>query len=234
MLQLLEKRDVNNLDDYYQEFLKSSPFIDNFSFPEKQIDLSTILHSFSETDIEFLKGELNSLKEEILYSSKIHGKYHSEKVLFRAYVMSKESNMSEIDRRILLDASKYHDIGRTNDKDDSVHGIISASKILSYLDNPIYQEKKNRDLLCAIIELHSLEDSKSSFIANKYQLEDKERFETLWKMLKDIDALDRIRYDLGPLDELSFNPKYLRIFTSMLYVKASYELCTYYKLKYKV
>ncbi len=234
MLQLLEKRKVNNLDSYYQEFLESSLFIDSFSFSENQLDLTTILKGLDNQDILVLKEELKNILEDILYPSKIHGKYHSEKVLFWAYIVSKDNHLDEVDRRILLDAAKYHDIGRTNDKDDCVHGLTSASKVLAYLDDFIYEEEENRNLLCAIIELHSLDDSKSSSIFQKYSLKNKDRFDILWKLLKDIDALDRIRYDLGYLDELSFNPKYLRTATSVFYIKASYELCTYYKVKYKV
>jgi len=92
-----------------------------------------------------------------------------------------------------------------------------------------YQIEENKNLLCAIIELHSLPDQRESEIFRKYKLKNVTRFSKLWKILKDADALDRIRYDLGYLDELSFNPVYLRMPTSLNYIKASYELCTYYK-----
>ena len=109
MLQLLEKRKVNNLDSYYQEFLESSLFIDSFSFSENQLDLTTILKGLDNQDILVLKEELKNILEDILYPSKIHGKYHSEKVLFWAYIVSKDNHLDEVDRRILLDAAKYHD-----------------------------------------------------------------------------------------------------------------------------
>lgn len=228
MLELL-KNDallLNNLDNYYQNFLKYSlyPVPSN-----SQVSLKEILNILSLKRREILMRELESIKEDVLYKSKIHGIYHSQKVLFWSFVLSGDNKLSEVDEKILMDASKYHDIGRTNDIDDTIHGRVSAIKVLSLIDDPIYQIKENKDLLCAIIELHSLPDQRESEIFRKYKLKDTKRFSKLWKILKDADALDRIRYDLGYLDELSFNPVYLRMPTSLNYIKASYELCTYYK-----
>ena len=72
MLELL-KNDVlllNNLDNYYQDFLKYSihPVPSN-----SQISLKEILNMLSLKRREVLMKELESIKEEALYKSKIHG-----------------------------------------------------------------------------------------------------------------------------------------------------------------
>lgn len=223
-----EKENFQGLDIYYQDFLKYSLYQHDDS---KQKSLEEIIFSLSDEQIKLLETELQSIKKDVLYKSKIHGINHSEKVLFWAFILSNDNFLSDIDRKIVLDAAKYHDIGRTNDIDDTIHGKLSAEKVLSIVDNPIYQEECNRDLLCAIIELHSLDDRKEKEIKENYHLQEESRFSILWKILKDADALDRIRYDLGYLDEFSFNPIYLRTKSSSSYIKASYELCTYYAKK---
>ncbi len=228
MLQLLSKEEkiFDNLDNYYQDFLKYSLYINDNS---KQKTLQEIIFSISDDNFQELIKELNSIKEEFLYQSRIHGLYHSEKVMFWTYVLSRDSSLSDVEKKIVLDAAKYHDIGRTNDIDDTIHGKIAALKIGTIVDSPIYENPINRSLLSAIIELHSLDDKLEEQIAQKYHLENNHSFPILWRILKDADALDRIRYDLGYLDEFSFNPIYLRMPTSSSYIKASYELCTYYK-----
>ncbi len=228
MLQLLKKEEklFDNLDNYYQDYLKYSLYKNNNL---NQKNLKDILFHLPEHKVEKLKLEIQSIQVDALYSSKIHGLYHSEKVLFWAFILSTENSLTAIDEQILLDAAKYHDIGRTNDIDDTIHGRVSALKVLNIIDNPIYEEERNRNLLCAIIELHSLDDKMENQIKEKYYLQQDSSFSPLWKMLKDADALDRIRYDLGYFDEFSFNPTYLRMPTSSSYIKASYELCTYYQ-----
>lgn len=228
MLKLLKKDNLlfDNLDNYYQEFLKYSLYASDSS---EQQSLEEIISSLDDKEIDILKQELSSIQEKYLYKSKVHGIYHSEKVLFWSFLLARDNHLSKAEEKILLDASKYHDIGRTNDIDDTIHGRVSALKILSIVDSPIYEKEENRNLLCAMVELHSLDDKMESKMIEKYHLQGNTRFSVLWRILKDADALDRIRYDLGHLDEFSFNPSYLRMLTSSSYIKASYELCTYYK-----
>lgn len=232
MLKLLTRAPslLDNLDNYYQEFLKYGVYtIDDAN----QHSLKDILEELTEEEVENIKKEMNNIQEKYLYKSKIHGIYHSEKVVFWSYILGRDNAISKEDERILLDASKYHDIGRTNDIDDTIHGRVSALKIGNIVKDSIYEQAENKNLLYAIIELHSLDDKMENKIAQKYHLLNNTRFPILWRILKDADALDRIRYDLGYLDEFSFNPVYLRMKTSSYYIKASYELCTYYKKEKK-
>lgn len=233
MLQLLKKEVslFDNLDNYYQDFLKYSLYGTNHL---KQKSLKEIIFSMNQEQLQILESELKNIKEEYLYHSKIHGLYHSQKVLFWVYVLSLDNSLSKVEQKILLDAAKYHDIGRTNDIDDTIHGKVSALKVASIVSNPIYEDSINRNLLYAIIELHSLDDKMEEKIMEKYHLNKNSSFPILWRILKDADALDRIRYDLGYLDEHSFNPVFLRMPTSSFYIKASYELCTYYKKHLKI
>lgn len=228
MLKLLKKETslFDNLDNYYQDFLKNGLYkIDSTN----QYNLKDLLENLTAEEIRTITEQLNSIQEKHLYKSKIHGIYHSEKVLFWTYLLGKDNGVSKEEERILLDAAKYHDIGRTNDIDDTIHGRVSALKICSIVNDTVYEKEENKNLLCAIIELHSLDDKMENTIAQKYHLLKNTRFPILWRILKDADALDRIRYDLGYLDEFSFNPIYLRMKTSSYYIKASYELCTYYR-----
>ena len=69
---------------------------------------------------------LDSLKPEVLYKSDFHGLYHSQKVCFYAYIIGKRMGLDENEMKIILDAAKYHDIGRENDEKDPNHGKKSC------------------------------------------------------------------------------------------------------------
>jgi len=150
--------------------------------------------------IDELINVLNDIKQEYLYKSHFHGLYHSQKVTYFAYLIGKASGLGKEDMKILLDAAKYHDIGRDNDYESDMHGFISSNKI----DNVVrYDNLLDMYYLKAIVDDHCREDSKYVFGYWDYEYRkesgqdeglDFERFANLSKMLKDADALDRLRF----------------------------------------
>ena len=58
----------------------------------------------------------------------IHGINHSKRVLFLVELLAALENLAEPERDILSIAAIYHDIGRTNDGVDAIHGYASFSK----------------------------------------------------------------------------------------------------------
>jgi len=180
---------------------------------------------------------LDDINPEYLYKTNFHGLYHSQKVCFFAYLIGKHENLNEIDMKILLDAAKYHDIGRESDNEDNTHGYSSArliDKIVKY-ENPT-----DMYLLKAIVEAHSKSDSVYDRVLMNWVLEkhdddelynrktddiDENRYIKLCNILKDADAIDRLRFKNCPafLDE-----NYLRIEYSKNLINLSKLINEYY------
>lgn len=168
---------------------------------------------------KFLKI-LNDIDKEQLYDSPIHGLYHSEKVLLFSYLIGKHYNLNEQDMRIICDAAKYHDIGRTGEAENKWHGNNSSEKIDLVIK---YDDEYEQALLKAIMNEHSRPDNEAdkSFDDYFWSFEDedhyyseekiaeyKKRYDFLYKVLKDADALDRFRL-IGTC--ASLDEKYLRL-----------------------
>ena len=68
-------------------------------------------------------------------------------------------NVNDIDREIIMDAAKYHDIGRQNNYTDDFHGYVGANKIGNIVGyKAIYQNVDNLNLLKMVIDFHASKD----------------------------------------------------------------------------
>lgn len=168
---------------------------------------------------EFLKI-LNDIDKNQLYDSPIHGLYHSEKVLLFSYMIGKKCELDEKNMKIICDAAKYHDIGRVEDAENKWHGNVSSDKIDSVVK---YNDEYEQALLKAIMCEHSRPDKEAddTFEQFFWSFEDddpdyskekieeyKKRYDLLYKILKDADALDRFRL-IGTC--ASLNKDFLRL-----------------------
>jgi len=180
---------LNNLETYSSE-------IDKFITEDAKPELFSIL---------------KRIKKDKLYSSEIHGLYHSEKVMLFAYLIAKHLNLNPVDFQIIMDAAIYHDIKRENDFEDAFHGYVSAQHIHTVIDSEIYQDKNNLEMLKAIIDIHSQKDTDAENNFYNYELDENqyERYKLLYSILKDADALDRTRFVETSM--ASLNPKFLRL-----------------------
>ncbi len=215
---------------------------DSYDFSEFPT-LKKVLDGLGQEKINELSKILQQMKKETLYKGLVHGQYHSEKVLMFTYLLANELNLEEPYRTILFDAALYHDTGRTDNSENSMHGLASADNIEKIVgDNPLYQDKYYLLLLKAIIDAHSRIDKQetASFVdfADKLDLLD-EKFELtpalenylvyyykLARLLKDADALDRKRF--GDAGFESLNPRYLRFDEAKQLVQFAEELNAFY------
>lgn len=106
--------------------------------------------------------------------------------------------LSEEETQMLMDAVIYHDIGRTNDYVDDSHG--KASRDIYAADR-----KPENPGTGFLIEYHCLDDAVARRDLEALFLPNVDRIWLLYTILKDADALDRVRFGLRYL-----NPKYLR------------------------
>ncbi len=185
----------------------------------QQIDIKKVLDYINEKGyLNYYVKQLNSIKKEYLYKSSDHGLHHNERVmLFSLYLGLKESLVDYLD--IIMDNAKYHDIGRINDFEDDSHGLRSSLKVSEIVS---YQKEK-MDILQAAIELHSINDNNLSRIIKKYNIKDTELFKKIYSILKDADALDRIRLSYKEINSY-LNPDMLRLKHSKKLLKSAHNL----------
>lgn len=141
---------------------------------------------------DYIKGEL------FIEPEGIHGIPHTERVLFLALNISKLENYSEDDISLLIEAAKFHDIGRTHNGVCLVHGMLSNRKIEEYDLLSSFSEE-DKSIIKYIIHNHCIHDKDTQNNINQFNIEDKERARRLLMAFKDSDGLDRVRVrDLDP------------------------------------
>jgi len=124
------------------------------------------------------------------HSSWLHGVSHTQRVHIHAQRLVRELGWAEDDAHVVLSAALWHDIGRINDGWDPRHGARSAARVVK------------RGLHASL----SAADAPPSLFAVRYHCrsdgcgasraagqDDPERALRILWLLKDADALDRVR-----------------------------------------
>lgn len=144
-----------------------------------------------------------------------HGRSHILRVLLLGMIMCDSSgySLSLRDRNIIAGFSLLHDLGRTDDGEDYLHGKLSA-EIVRENDLHTYGGrlgKKDFEMMCFCIEQHSKpdEDGYDKIEQKKnYSANDRKRLKLLFEICKDIDGLDRVRF--GDLDVSRLRTSYAK------------------------
>lgn len=129
-----------------------------------------------------------------------HDAEHTLRVLFDALLLVQVQGiaLTKKESHQLCDAILYHDIGRINDEVDDSHG--AKSKDIYYDAAP-----ECNSATAFLIEYHCLDDRKTLADLKASNIRNKERVWLLYTILKDADALDRVRFGMRAVD-----PKYFR------------------------
>lgn len=211
-----------------------------------QLSLKDVLQEMTTSDIgRFFRGKYSQIDREPIIQNGIHGISHNDRVAILTMIIAQREGVFENDtddrlKDILMSAAYYHDIGRKKGiitDNYGTHGKNSARKIrqgkanLKYLDGKAYTDEDTR-LLQAIVEAHEGKDKNMARICAKYKVKEEEKLLAIQLMtiLKDADALDRVRLDAnyGVLMKTDMDPKYLRTNTSKQLLNASYQLESLY------
>lgn len=200
----LELEDKDILESDYYNFLLQK----NIVSVKKQVSTRE-LFSFCKNS-NFFRNKVKNFRTEYIYHSEMHGIFHNIRVAMLSYYISVQLGLSLKEQELMIDAAFYHDIGRINDIDDVFHGNRSASMIDDIILN---QDKQYTDNLKMVITCHSHEDDEIKNLIQNSEL-DFESTKILVYILKDTDALDRIRFD-------GLDPKYLRLDISKTLLNAS-------------
>lgn len=173
----------------------------NWSFYGKQFDYEDVS---SLIDHDKIDEALQLVYQNGLYRGKLsHDSSHIERCCIYASILA--NSLYPNDQEILnlsIMAAAFHDSGRIGERDEK-HGDYSAAIVRSLLtDKDI--SKDNINIICASVDFHDevspFEELLPSF-TKKYHLKDIIKYEKIAKILKDADALDRLRFiGVGTLD----------------------------------
>ncbi len=197
---------------------------------DEQMHIADVISLIKKSDkYRLFIDSMDGIDESILYQSPIHGVRHNERVAIFAAAIGIQQNLGEEDIKLLLEAAKYHDIGREDDSEDDFHGKRSV-ELIDSKGIGIDLSEESQKILKAICAGHSMEDEKLEGIMQEFGIQDKERCKKLFAILKDADALDRVRLKSDRLD-----PSYLRTEESKKMVLAAYEtLHSYARIEHEL
>ena len=133
---------------------------------------------------------LSNFKTEYIYKSDVHGLSHVIRCSIYVLIISTLENLTLEEFEIAIQSIFYHDIGRVNDLNDDQHGFNAVKKI-NFL-NHCY-DKNIVDLISVVIACHCLDDNEFYKVADLYKIKDKESAFKILCIIKDADALDRVR-----------------------------------------
>ena len=127
------------------------------------------------------------------HDSHLHGVSHTQRVYIHARRLVRELNWTEDNAGLVLSAALWHDIGRSNDGRDPRHGARSAARVVK-LGLHASLSAADAQLALFAVRYHCRSDGRGASRAAG-QHDPERALRILW-LLKDADALDRVR--LGP------------------------------------
>jgi hypothetical protein len=130
-------------------------------------------------------------------SRTIHGVGHTRRVRVHASEIAEALGLAVWEREALDCAATWHDIGRTNDHADYYHGAKSAGRVVGLGLHEGLDEPTVEVALFAVTHHSGSEEHAKRAVG---WLVDPEAAWRVFTVLKDADALDRVRLGAGDLD----------------------------------
>ena len=124
------------------------------------------------------------------HDSHLHGVSHTQRVHIHAQRLVRKLSWTEDDAGVALSAALWHDIGRVNDGWDPRHGARSAALIVKRGLHASLSEADAQVVLFAV-RYHCRSDGRGA--SHAAGQDDPERALRILWLLKDADALDRVR-----------------------------------------
>lgn len=133
------------------------------------------------------RTKLKKLYEKYGVASNDHNALHSLRVLLFALLLAAQKGLIRAEYKQIAAAAIYHDIGRVNDATDKGHGLRSEE---------IYKKDGGSDNVIAfMIRNHCIDDETAKKeLDGEFSSTRRDKAWLLYSILKDADALDRIRF----------------------------------------
>lgn len=100
------------------------------------------------------------LTPELGYQHKLE---HIYKVMFFSEIIANIEKIPQKEKRLLLIAAAFHDVGRTKDRDNGEHAKIGAEVLIKYvmenLDNPYNLTLEETRIVQSVIEYHVVNET---------------------------------------------------------------------------
>ena len=127
-------------------------------------------------------------------ASWMHGVHHTQRVHIHAQRLVRALRWPDDDGAIVLSAALWHDIGRINDDWDPRHGALSVTRVVEL---GLHESLATADAKLALfaIRYHCRSDERGKLCAADE--DDPQRSLRILWLLKDADALDRVRFGGG-------------------------------------
>ena len=175
-----------------------------------------------DVDQEFIRNNIDTIYRSGLYSDfSGHNISHIERVAVFSSIIAKKVGLSEDVKQLAILAAIYHDSGRITEGNEK-HGDYSAAIFRSMMSNSLSKEDVN--LVCAAIDLHDEEKEDPETISQmmiRYRVKDRIKLNAVLSVLKDADALDRVRFIRS---KACLDPMYLRFEESKKLIRFATEL----------
>ncbi len=175
-------------------------------FNQSQIDVKAILEWIDREHIlSFIFANMKLINSRLFPNFKNHGLEHAFRVSLLALVIAEYYDLSEVEKKILVDAALLHDIGRLDDYYGYDHNYIGKTLADSILHNQeFYHDSAHLNLIKSLIMGHNMNTYDISiFLRN--DLEQNKTNLLLLKILKDADILDCQRFDFMHIDKHDLN-----------------------------
>jgi HD superfamily phosphodiesterase len=124
----------------------------------------------------------------------LHGVRHTQRVHVHARRLVRELHSLEADVNVVLTAALWHDIGRVDDGWDPRHGALSVARVRK-LGLDVSLSAADARLALFAVRYHCRSDGRGELRAAE-QHDPERALRILW-LLKDADALDRVRLGNG-------------------------------------
>lgn len=145
------------------------------------LTIDEILDDFPELTDNYIIESWDIKNNYFLNPDSIHGVLHAKRVMFLTFIIGLYEELDDNDMEIVLTAAKFHDIGRTNDNYDEIHGMLSFNKLLQ-----LELVDKNIDdihILHFIVDNHCINDNQGLKNIDNYSIKDKDRAIYLYKIV---------------------------------------------------
>jgi len=162
------------------------------------MNFSEHLNSDNLKEFEYYSDQIKNFEN---LNQGIHGINHLLRVLLFTIVIGNALELSGKNKNIICTSAIYHDIGRKNDNNDALHGLLSWRKIKPFIEEEF--EKDDLNIIKYVIENHCVPDETARKNIQNYPIEDKTYAQYLLSIVKDADSLDIIR--LGFFDKKYLN-----------------------------
>ncbi len=183
------------------DYLKSDVSYQNILLPDCK--LQNDVHEFLDEFVAYF----NAVEPEMFFETfGTHGITHTKRVMLLALFLMKHLEIEvKEDIILVLVAALYHDIGRTHNRKDETHGVLSWKKLIHLKESLLKNvDRQDWEIVRFLVENHCKPEEPNS-VLDTYNIVDVDRAVLLFNILRDSDILDRIRIGRLNLSFLHFS-----------------------------